>query len=270
MNVFKWLLAAFALTAVAFSPAQASTHQTKHKRTPPGPGWKMAFHDDFTGKKLNTHQWAYCWPYMPSNTCTNDQEAEFYRPANVKVANGSLQLTAKKQKVVENGWPTRYYTSGMVTSAGHFDFRYGYAEARMKIPPGIGFWTAFWLQPTDHSWPPEIDVMEHLGQKPTVSGMAYHWTDKKGQHTYNHWLNSAPLDYERGWHSYGLDWEKGGISWYIDGKLKMKFTGTTTTKKMWLNFNFAVSSDPKWGVPGKTTHFPSTVQVDWVRVWRKS
>jgi len=268
MKVLTLLLAAFALTAVAFSPMHASV--PKHRSaSPPGPGWRLVFNDDFNEKSLDTHLWAYCWPFIPAYACTNGQEAEFYRPANVSVSQGSLHLTAKKKKIKLKHWPARYYTSGMVTTAGHFQLRYGYAEARIQVPPGVGFWTAFWLQPIDHSWPPEIDAMEHLGIKPDVSGMAYHWKDKKGKHTFNHWLADPTKNYESGWHTYAVDWEPGQIKWYIDGKLKQQFKGTVTTKEMWRNLTFAMSSDPKWGVPGPKTHFPSTVLVDYVRVWQR-
>jgi beta-glucanase (GH16 family) len=263
MKVLTWTLAILALGSMAFvSPA----HRTP---TPPGTGWRLVFHDDFNEKNLNTKLWAYCWPYLPSYACTNGQEAEFYRPANVSVAGGYLHLTAKRKKIKLKGWPTHYYTSGMVTTAQHFQLRYGYAEARILVPPGVGFWTAFWLEPVDHSWPPEIDAMEHLGLKPNVSGMAYHWMDKKGKHTYNHWLSDPSVSYESTWHTYAVDWEPGHLRWYIDGKLRQKFDGNVTTKQMWLNLTFAMSADKRWGEPSASTHFPSSVLVDYVRVWQR-
>jgi len=267
MKVFSSLPVVVALAAVTFSPTYRSV-PNRQSANPPGPGWRMVFHDDFNGNRLNTHLWAYCWPYIPAYACTNGQEAEFYRPANVSVSQGYLHLTAKRKKIKLKYWPTRYYTSGMVTTARHFQLRYGYAEARIQVPPGVGFWTAFWMQPIDHTWPPEIDAMEHLGIKPKVVGMAYHWRDGKSAHTYNHWLKS-PKNYESGWHTYAVDWEPGQIKWYIDGQLKQQFKGNVTTKKMWLNLTFAMSGDPKWGVPGGKTHFPSTVLVDYVRVWQR-
>ena len=52
------------------------------------------------------------------------------------------------------------YRSGMVTTAGHFEFTYGQVEFRALAPLGRGLWPALWLLPADRTWPPEIDVME--------------------------------------------------------------------------------------------------------------
>jgi beta-glucanase (GH16 family) len=257
-------LTAVALAGVAIRPMNTAI-ASHTSASPPGPGWRMVFHDDFNGRTLNSHAWSYCWPYIPAYACTNGQEAEFYRATNVSVSKGSLHLTAKRKNIKLPYWPLRHFSSGMVTTARHFTFQYGYAAARIQVPRGVGFW----LQPVDHTWPPEIDAMEHLGIKPSVIGMAYHWKDRKGAHTYNHWLANPGRSYESGWHTYAVDWEPGKIQWYIDGKLKQTFTGNVTKKKMWLNLTFAMSADPKWGVPGTNTHFPSTVLVDYVRVWQR-
>lgn len=37
-------------------------------------------------------------------------------------------------------------------------YQYGWFEADIKMPRGIGYWTAFWL--AGENWPPEIDIVE--------------------------------------------------------------------------------------------------------------
>ena len=39
---------------------------------------------------------------------------------------------------------------------------------RARMPKGKGLWPAFWLLPTAHSWSPEINVFEILGNDPTT------------------------------------------------------------------------------------------------------
>jgi beta-glucanase (GH16 family) len=92
---------------------------------------------------------------------------------------------------------------------------------------------------------------------------------------------------ERGWHTYAVEWEPNVLRWYIDGKQVSAFhrcrpgqlprrdpynaCGPITGKRMYLVLNFAVGNgQQKWvGTVTKKTHFPSTVLVDYVRVWTR-
>ena len=38
-------------------------------------------------------------------------------------------------------------------------YRYGWFEAKIKLPKGKNLWPAFWMWAWD-SWPPEIDIFE--------------------------------------------------------------------------------------------------------------
>ena len=44
-------------------------------------------------------------------------------------------------------------------------WKYGYFEARLKLPTGKGTWPAFWMMPKNYTaWPDdgEIDIMEEV------------------------------------------------------------------------------------------------------------
>ena len=150
----------------------------------------------------------------------------------------------------------------------------------MKMPPGIGFWTGFWLNPSDGTHFPEIDAMEHLGSEPPHLIEAYH---RSKHQVANFTYNDFPRSMESGWHTYAVEWQPNTLHWYVDGiqvqsftsclrgsTLPHKWCGSVMKKAMSLNLTFAMSSDPRWGLPvtGKT-RFPSTVLVDYVRVWQK-
>lgn len=117
------------------------------------------FDDEFDGTALG-RVWSTCYPWTnPKKGCTNggSLELEWYLPGNVSISNGYLKLTAKPQTAYA-GHP---YTSGMIATGGKpspkatFSYLYGYAEARIKLPRGAGMWPAFWLVPTNRTWPPE-------------------------------------------------------------------------------------------------------------------
>src|SRR5258708_6417669 len=81
------------------------------------------------------------------------------------IKDGILSITASKDR--EGKW-----TSGLIAAADARGVgtgtRYGYFEARMKMPPGPGTWPAFWLaalKPIEkRDGNVEIDVIEYYGQ----------------------------------------------------------------------------------------------------------
>lgn len=60
----------------------------------------------------------------------------------------------------------RLYSSGMLQSSALFTQTYGYFEASIQIPEGLGLWPAFWMVPATRHSPPELDIIEILGRTP--------------------------------------------------------------------------------------------------------
>src|SRR5215204_4763889 len=65
---------------------------TAAAQIPDVPGWQLSWHDEFDGTTLNTANWAA----MDRQDSFND-ERQYYRPEQVTVANGNLQITATNQ-----------------------------------------------------------------------------------------------------------------------------------------------------------------------------
>ena len=97
----------------------------------------------------------------------------------------------------------------MITTLHSFSQRYGYFEMRAKLPRGKGIWPAFWLLPQDLSWPPEIDIMESIGDPNTVYVTA-HSTTKKAEGI----KVGVKGD---GFHTFAVAWDPKLIVWYVDG-----------------------------------------------------
>src|SRR3954447_2336764 len=89
--------------------------------------------------------------------------------------NGNLVITARRETTCG-----RDYTSHRMNTGGTFHFRYGRAEARIKVPRGNGLWPAFWMMGADFltgtPWPDngETDIMEVLGRDTTESYSVLH------------------------------------------------------------------------------------------------
>jgi beta-glucanase (GH16 family) len=113
----------------------------------------------------------------------------------------------------------------MVTTRKSFDFTYGYVQVVAKVPGGSGTWPALWLLPKSGTWPPEIDIMENWGAPDSLQ-TTYIWgTALAPQQAAKPVTTSSNL--VSGYHTYGLLWEPGSLTWYLDGKIVDTYTGSS-------------------------------------------
>ena len=154
------------------------------------------------------------------------------------------------------------YTSGLLTSKFTYSQAYGYFEIDAKLPAGQGFWPAFWLLPTDNSWPPELDIFEQLSKDPNTLYMTSHGVDAKGKH-----IGEQSLMYvdTTQWHTYGADWGPDFITYFVDGMqvAKQATPEAMKGKEMYMLINLAVGG--KW--PGAPDGGTAQMQVDSVRAY---
>jgi beta-glucanase (GH16 family) len=244
-------------------------------------GWTLIFGDDFNNGHLDINKWTTCY-WWDNNGCTNpgNHELEWYQPKNVQFDQQSLLLTANHEAVRGSDGKTYDYTSGMVTTGRDtpdsstpvkFAFQYGLVEIRAKVTKGQGLWPAFWLLPANNSALPEIDVLEVIGMDTTTVNMTLHYKQPSGDVTKDGNAWTAGQDLSAGWHTYGVDWEPNYMIWYVDGVERWRVTDQAQipAEDMYLLLNLAVGGD--WpGPPGPDTTFPSSFQIDYVRVWRQS
>ncbi|MDB5593469.1 MAG: beta-glucanase/beta-glucan synthetase [Hyphomicrobiales bacterium] len=196
----------------------------------------------------------------------NDQYAPTQAVKPWTVSNGVLDITASAatpdmKPLIHD----QNYTSGQINTFHSFSQTYGYFEMKAELPSGAGLWPAFWLLPKDQSWPPEIDVMEQLGQDPNKFYATVH-SAASGDHT----QVSTPVsttDLTSGFHTYGVDWEADNITWYLDGKQVCEAaTPTDLHSPMYMIANLAVGG--YWpGSPTSAGDFPATMQVDYIHAY---
>jgi beta-glucanase (GH16 family) len=244
-------------------------------------GWTLIFSDDFNNGHLNANKWTTCY-WWDNNGCTNpgNHEMQWYQPKNVQFDQQSLLLTANQETVRGSDGKTYAYTSGMVTTGRDtpdpskpvkFAFQYGLAEIRAKVTKGQGLWPAFWLLPANNSALPEIDVLEIIGMDTKTVNMTLHYKQASGDVTKDGNVWAASQDLSAGWHTYAVDWEPNYIVWYVDGIERWRVTDQAQipAENMYMLLNLAVGGD--WpGPPGADTPFPSSFQIDYVRVWQQS
>lgn len=224
-----------------------------------------------------------------------NNELQYYtgRLENVKVENGMLVITAK-----EESFQGSNYTSARLTTRGLFEKQYGRFEARIKVPFGKGYWPAFWLlgvpeteivngQEVEEQWPliGEIDIMEYVGDEPTVAFGTLHGPEFCGNLdicdyepvTKEYMLEESRFDTE--FHIFGIEWSPNRINFYIDDVLYQSLTPEdideeTDGEGVWVfndrPFYIILNMAVGGGLPGNPnaeTIFPQSMIVDYVRVY---
>jgi beta-glucanase (GH16 family) len=251
------LLGAYATFNVSSgAPGSVAVTQPGTKRAPndpsgPGGVWQRVFSDHFTGTILDSTHWSTCYYW----DCTNraQPELQWYEASQVTVDHGTLSLTARPGQT--HG---KQYVSGMVSSYGKFSFTYGYAQIVAKLPSGQGLWSAFWTLPAAGGWPPEIDVMENWAQKDTIDLFVHYGKSGRAQ------ASVILPTYSDKFHTYGVDWEPGSISWYVDGTRYGRFAISITTPE-YLLASLAVAGNPG---PNSSVRFPQSLQIRSIQVWQ--
>ena len=246
-----------------------------------GQNWKLVWADEFDGDTLNTQKWSYMigdgTEYGISGWGNN--ELQYYREQNVKVANGVLTITAKRENI-----ETSQFTSGRIRTINLGDWTYGKFEFRAKMPVGQGLWAAIWMLPTDNSYggwaaSGEIDIMEYLGHDTARVHGTIHYG---GQWPANQYRGTdyvtADTAFHKKFHTFALEWEEGELRWYVDGELfqdlgsGMWYSSSAAfpapfNRRFHLLINLAVGGN--WpGSPDLTTTFPQELVLDYVRVYQ--
>jgi beta-glucanase (GH16 family) len=244
------------------------------KTTPPlpPPGMQLAFNASFSGTTLDTQVWSTCYWYSTGNSgCAHFgsyPENEWYLPSQDVVSNGVLNLVTSPTPTAgfnELGQPEVFpCRSGMITTDPSFAFTYGYVQVVARMPKGQNTWPALWMLPADHSDDlPEIDLMEIIGTATNRPAMSFHPVVGP-----QYRIAESTADLSSGWHTFGLDWEQGSITWYIDGTSVFSVTAKSVpSQPMYFLANDAITD------AFRPLQLPSscsaTMSIKSVQVWQK-
>lgn len=235
--------------------------------------WQLVWEDNFN--TLDTVIWSI------RNHFDHGGEQQVFLRKNVYTENGNLVCVVAKetyscpaQFVKPNWWDCgrQYYlkkpysyTAGRVESTASYNFQYGYIEARIKFPYGIGLWPSFWTFKGDNVVngvnDAEIDIAEMLGE--TGSNVIQTNFHRGGD---DHRLDIRPNNgYQwENWHTYAVEWSPSKIIWYLDGNPIRTFAnhGIVDPSKIILAAGVKREGD----VSGMTG-FPYKMYTDYVRVY---
>ncbi len=178
---------------------------------------------------------------------------------NAVIKDNALNLTIDKDST------GKYNYSGAEYRTKDF-YSYGYYETSMQAIKNDGVVSSFFTYTGESDKNPwdEIDI-EILGKDTTKVQLNY-YTNGQGNHEYMYDLG---FDASKGYHTYGFDWQRDSITWYVDGKPVYKATNNipTTPGKIMMNTWPGIGVN-EWLKPfnGNT---PLTARYQWV-TYKKS
>ncbi len=236
-------------------------------------GYTLVWNDEFDrGDRPNEELW---W-YETGGSGWGNNELQNY----VACTQGSEQLATVKDGIFSI---TAKKIDGTVYSIRintQQSWKYGYFEARLRLPSGKGTWPAFWMMPANFTaWPGdgEIDIMEEVGYNPNYVSSAIHCN------AYNHMNNTQKnketylATAQSEFHVYALEWTEDYIRTYVDGKELLYFANDKKGNKDTWPFNaaFYLKLNLAWGgnwggAQGvDESALPATYEIDYVRVFQK-
>ncbi len=252
--------------------------------------WNYYFGDEFNGEKVDEEKW---FPYYPWGGLSLDVGV-YASKEMVEQSNGLVKLKIDTtsewrafpkwmldEKAIEKyGVEVR---NGNEVQLNHLisalwskrQFRYGYFECRALAPSGRGLWPGFWLyggHPNE-----EIDFMEMKGEKNKHLHVDIHCPDRcdkvrsglfKIEKNWGGWIKASE-ELTDNYVLYSGLWMPGKLIMYLNGEAVAEYRGDFATK-MNLIANISVAQDkgPFSPGPDSKTVFPSTFEIDYMRVWK--
>jgi beta-glucanase (GH16 family) len=230
---------------------------------------KLVWAENFSGKVLNEK----VWNIMLGDGCPNcgwgNNERQLYTNENHKLIKGYLEITAHKKG--------DKYTSSRLTTKDKKEFQYGYFEARAKLPIGQGVWPAFWMLGSnidEVGWPKtgEIDILEYIGKEQSMVFSTLHTQDSYG--ISKNTKKTKIEGIENGFHTYGVDWSKNKMDFFVDDKLVYTFQPEVKDENTWpfdqpFYFLLNLAIGGSFGGPEvDDAIFPQKFVIDYIRVYQ--
>ena len=251
------------------------------KRPPIEGAWKQTFTEEFNGKELDLTKWS---PYSANFW---DKVSAFSKN-NVLVGDGVAKLRLERKRSKHNDEPEgkeQPYTTGFLETYDLWAQKYGYFEARMKLPKAPGMWPAFWMMPDrgrnlpagPEKWRRqdtnptgmEFDIMEFLsGWGPNRFTIAQHWDGYQKDHKSNG-AGSVYLQPDaQGFITVGLLWTPGETVYYGNGKelARWKDPRVSDVPSHIMFTNVTGGWD---NLPLDNKQLPDDFVIDYVRAWQR-
>ncbi|MDO7869121.1 glycoside hydrolase family 16 protein [Nocardioides jiangxiensis] len=244
-----------------------------------GGSWKCSFSDDFNGSAVDGTKWS---PLLTSKTGVATPECRIDSKETISVSNGAVHLTTLRKPgyvcSTMAGTYTTDFVGGGIQSKGKFSQTAGRFEARIQFPGSTtaGIHSAWWLWPEKQlygSLGGELDVAEWRSGQADHVLPAVHYDEGGVPSTFANL--DCVVSTPGAWHTYALEWVGGTMTFIYDGavvltKQILDGGGLVAPAPFDEPFFMILNNGIGGGlnVPTDSTALPSTMNVDYVRVWK--
>jgi len=249
------------------------------QRPPVEGDWAKTFEDNFDGNSVDLTKWNIYGPNFW------DKRTHFTKD-NAIVKDGSLTLRVERKTGRHNDSPTGKetdYATGFADTYGKWVQRYGYFEARVKLPSAPCLWPAFWLMPdrglgngdqgrrqSTRFGGMEFDIIEQLSTWGSQRlNFAMHWDGYgTGHKATGSGSVYVPADKD-GFIVVGLLWTPGSAILYGNGKEVARWDNPRISDAPSCILLDNVTGG--WETePLDDSQLPGDFVVDYVRAWQRS
>jgi len=251
-------VALIAIFLSSASLAQAAPAEEFLPPLPAGKEWKLIWHDEFDGPKLDETKW---------NRLGDSKRRDGYWVKDDAYLSGKGTLLLRTKKDGDR------YTCGAVNTQNKFEHTFGYYVARCKMPKQPGHWPAFWMMcrsqgkiGDDGRDGTEIDIVEIPWRNGKVT-FNLHW-DGYGKDHRSTGTNTIIAALTEGFHDYALLWTPEDYVFYVDGKQFWRTkAGRVSQVSEYLKLTEEIG---KWAGDITKAQLPDYFEVDYVRVYEMS
>lgn len=240
-------------------------------------GYKLVWNDEFDGKAISS-DWTF--ERQPAGWMNNELqtyiEGSFDGTNVAEIENGILNINCF------NGSDGKIYSARMYAKQST-GWKYGYIEAKIKLPKGRGTWPAFWMMPSNNDyntnpWPGcgEIDIMEEVGYDAGYAVSTIHCNKYNNGGSSIESGRKYVATAESDFHVYAMDWTAEKMDFFVDGEKILSYKNDGKGTDSWpFDNNFYIILNLAWGgawggVKGvDESALPVQMQVDYVRVFQK-
>ena len=256
------------------------------KRPPVEGDWVKTFDDEFDGPTIDQKKWNIYGPNWWDR-------ASHWSKDNLVLGGGVARLRFERKRGYHNDNPNEKgqtlsgenqsdYACGYLDTYGKWVQRYGYFEARVKLPRVPGLWPTFWMVPdrgpaAGPQWKRgdtgnggmELDIMEHLTRwGPYRYNIALHFDG----YAKDHKSVGTPYNYVQadkdGFITPGLLWTPGATVFYCNGKEVWRWEGPRVSNVP-SNFIIEMTTGGWDNNAVDDAQLPVDYLIDYVRVWQR-
>jgi beta-glucanase (GH16 family) len=260
------------------------------KRPPVEGEWTLTFDENFDGDAIDLTKWSI---YTEGEWHLG--KATGFSKDNVIVKDGKLALRVEKRKVHHNdnpAYPLHDYATGWAETLGKWTQRYGYFEARVKLPAVPDQFTAFWLMPdrgleyaqkkqtaygekrnyqrnSTNGHGMEFDIMEQLSiWGPNRHDFGMHWDHYMKNHKSLGTFGCYFQPDDEGFLTVGMLWTPGSIVMYQQGREAARWECSRISDLP--SYLILQHITGGWETDGMDdSQLPSDLVFDYVRVWQR-